>query len=47
MKQIPSSTLQSSQATIYWDSLHMIDGAKPEIEGENQNIDGVKYQVVE
>ena len=31
---------------IYWDSLHMIDGAKPEIEGVNQNIDGAKYQVV-
>ena len=27
---------------IYWDSLHMIDGVKPEIEEVNQNIDGAK-----
>ena len=32
---------------IYWESLHMIDGAKPEIEGVNHNIDGAKCQVVE
>ena len=32
---------------IYWDSLHMIDGAKPEIEGVNHDIDGAKCQVVE
>ena len=32
---------------IYWDSLHMIDGAKPEIEGVNQDIDGAKCQEVE
>ena len=25
----------------------MIDGAKPEIEGVNHDIDGAKYQVVE
>ena len=25
----------------------MIDGAKPEIEGVNQDTDGAKYQVVE
>ena len=31
---------------IYWDSLHMIDGAKPEIGGMNYNIDGAKCQVV-
>ena len=27
--------------------LHMIDGAKPEIEGMNHDIDGAKCQVVE
>ena len=32
---------------IYWHSLHMIDGANPEIEGVNHNIDGAKCQVVE
>ena len=32
---------------IFWDSLHMIDGAKPEIEEVNHDIDGAKYQVVE
>ena len=32
---------------IYWDSLHISDGAKPEIEGVNHNIDGAKCQVVE
>ena len=32
---------------IYWESLHMIDGAKPEIEGVNHDIDGAKCQVVE
>ena len=32
---------------IYWDRLHMIDGAKPEIEGVNHDIDGAKCQVVE
>ena len=32
---------------IYWDSLHMIDGDKPEIEGVNHNIDGAKCQVIE
>ena len=31
----------------YWDSLHMIDGAKPEIEEVNHDIDGAKCQVVE
>ena len=29
------------------DSLHMIDGAKTEIEGVNHDIDGGKCQVVE
>ena len=28
-------------------SLHMIEGAKPEIEGVNHDIDGAKCQVVE
>ena len=32
---------------IYRDSVHMIDGAKPEIEGVNKNIDGAKCQVIE
>ena len=32
---------------IYWDSIHMICGAKPEIEGLNHDIDGAKCQVVE
>ena len=32
---------------IYWHSLHMIDGAKPEIEGVNHDIDGAKFQVLE
>ena len=32
---------------LYWDSLHMIDGAKPEIEGVNHDIDEAKCQVVE
>ena len=32
---------------IYWDSLHMNDGAKPEIEGLNHNINGAKCQVVQ
>ena len=32
---------------IYWHSLHMIDGAKPEIEEVNHDIDGAKCQVVE
>ena len=27
---------------IYWDSLRMIEGAKPEIEGVNHDIDGGK-----
>ena len=57
MERIPSSTVQYSQAKyrlfshvqsrrIYWDSFHMIDGAKPAIEGVNHNIDGAKCQVV-
>ena len=32
---------------IYSDSLHMIDGAKPEIEGVNHNIDAAKCLVIE
>ena len=32
---------------IHWDSFHMIDGAKPEIEGVNHDIDEAKCQVVE
>ena len=32
---------------IYRVSLHMSHGAKPEIEGLRNNIDGVKCQVVE
>ena len=46
MEQIPPSTnigflVMSSQ------ELSMIDGAKPEIEGVNHDIDGAKCQVVE
>ena len=58
MEQITSSTLQSIKAKyrlfshvqlrrVYWNSLQMIDGAKPEIEGVNHDKDGAKYQVVE
>ena len=32
---------------IYWDSLHIIDGAKTETKGVNHDIDGAKCQVVE
>ena len=50
MERIPSNigllTHVKSRMT-YWDSLHMIDGAKPEIDGVNQDIDEAKYQVVE
>ena len=32
---------------IYWNSLQIIDGEKPEIEGLNHDIDGAKCQIVE
>ena len=32
---------------INWDSFHMINGAKPEMEGVNHDIYGAKCQVVE
>ena len=31
---------------IYWDSLHIIDEAKPKTKGVNHDIDGAKCQVV-
>ena len=50
MERIPSNigffTHVKSRMT-YWDSLHMIDGAKPEIDGVNHDIDEAKCEVVE
>ena len=48
----PNIGFQSCQAKkdlwpIYWDSLHIIDVAKPKIEGVNYDKDGATCQVVE